>query len=126
MATEANEKRLGGPTITVRCGCGEVRYLHYGERWQCESCGTSWNTLQIPREEYVAVRRIQRRHIAVPALVFFLVLATVVLFMAFGRVYAIILLPFALTCWFMFVRPLQRKRLREQLKQLPEWKLTPE
>ena len=119
-------KRLNGPPITVTCGCGEVRYLHYGEVWQCEECGTSWNTNQIPEDEYTAVRRIQRRHIAVPALVFVLVTATVVLFMLFGRVYAIILLPFALTCWFMFVRPLQRRRLAGQLAELPKWELTPE
>ncbi|HEY2602298.1 MAG TPA: hypothetical protein VGI67_12130 [Thermoleophilaceae bacterium] len=119
-------KRLSGPPITVTCGCGEVRYLHYGERWQCEKCGTSWDTSQIPAEEYTAVRRIQRRHVAVPALVFALVLATCVLFMVFGRVYAIILLPFALTCWFMFVRPIQRRRLSEQLAELPKWELKPE
>jgi Flp pilus assembly protein TadB len=119
-------KRLGGPPITVTCGCGEVRYLHYGEVWRCERCGTSWNTNQIPEEQYTAVRRIQRRHIAVPALVFVLVTVTVVLFMVFGRVYAIILLPFALTCWFTFVRPIQRRRLREQLDELPKWELTPE
>jgi Flp pilus assembly protein TadB len=119
-------KRLSGPPITVTCGCGEVRYLHYGEVWRCDKCGTSWNTNQIPEDEYVAVRRIQRRHVAVPALVFALVAATVVLFMIFGRVYAIILLPFALTCWFMFVRPIQRRRLSAQLKELPEWRLKPE
>jgi Flp pilus assembly protein TadB len=122
----ADGKRLGGPVITVTCGCGEVRYLHYGEVWRCEKCGTTWNTNQIPEEEYSAVRRIQRRHIAVPALVFVIVTITVVLFMVFGRVYAIILLPFALTCWFMFVRPLQRRRLYRQISDLPEWKLTPE
>src|SRR3954454_23054647 len=122
----SNGKRLSGPPITVTCGCGEVRYLRYGEVWQCENCGTSWDTNQIPEDEYAAVRRIQRRHIAVPALVFVLVGATVALFMVFGRVYAIILLPFALTCWFTFVRPLQRRRLSAQLAELPKWELKPE
>ncbi|HEY1594595.1 MAG TPA: hypothetical protein VGF74_04305 [Thermoleophilaceae bacterium] len=122
----AKGKSVGGPPITVTCGCGEMRYLQYGERWTCEKCGTSWDTNQIPEEEYSAVRRIQRRHLAAPAIAFALVLATVVLFMVLGRVYAIILLPFALTCWFMFVRPIQRRRLSEQLKELPKWELTPE
>src|SRR4051794_31195228 len=112
----ATGKSVGGPPITVTCGCGEMRYLQYGERWTCEKCGTSWDTNQIPEEEYSAVRRIQRRPLAAPAIAFALVLATVVLFMVLGRVYAIILLPFALTCWFMFVRPIQRRRLSEQLK----------
>lgn len=117
---------MAGPPITVTCGCGEVRYLRYGERWTCEKCGTAWNTAQIPEEEYAAVLRIQRRHILAPALVFFVALVTVVLFIALGRVYAIILLPFALMCWFIFFRPLQRRRLRTQLRDLPEWTLTPE
>jgi Flp pilus assembly protein TadB len=121
-----NGKRLGGPPITVTCGCGEVRYLHYGEVWQCEKCGTVWNTNQIPEEEYAAVRKIQRRHIAGPATVFIVAAITVALFMVFGRVYAIILLPFALTSWFIFVRPIQRRRLSRQLAELPKWELKPE
>jgi Flp pilus assembly protein TadB len=119
-------KRLSGPPITVTCGCGEIRYLHYGEVWQCEKCGTRWNTNQIPAEEYAAVRRIQRRHIVGPAAVLLVAALTVALFIAFGRIYAIILLPFALMCWFIFIRPLQRRRLRTQLAELPKWELTPE
>lgn len=119
-------KVLSGPPITVTCGCGEVRYLHYGERWQCEKCGTSWNTNQIPREEYAAVRRLQRRHIATPAIVLLVAAVTVALFIALGRVYSVILLPLALTCWFMFVRPIQRRRLDEELAELPKWELKPE
>jgi Flp pilus assembly protein TadB len=103
-----------------------VRYLAYGERWQCERCGRTWDTSRIPEQDYEAIRRIQRRYIAVPLGVLALVLATAILFMIFGRVYAIILLPLALTMWFMFVRPLQRRRLRERIAELPEWKLKPE
>jgi hypothetical protein len=58
--------------------------------------------------------------------VFVVAALTVVLFIVLGRVYAIILLPFALLCWFSFVRPIQRRRLQAQLKELPEWTLTPE
>jgi len=119
-------RRLSGPPITVTCGCGEVRYLRYGERWQCEKCGSRWDTNQIPEDEYAAVRRIQRRQIMVPALVLALVGATVILFIALGRVYSIILVPVALTCWFIFVRPIQRRRLGEQLAELPKWELKPE
>jgi hypothetical protein len=43
-----------------------------------------------------------------------------------GRAYAIILLPFAMMGWFVFGRPFQRRRLAAQMKELPEWKLTPE
>src|ERR1700748_2235470 len=101
----SGDKVLSGPAITVTCGCGEVRYLHYGEVWRCEKCGTTWNTNQIPKEDYEAVRRIQRRQIVVPAIVLLLGVITVALFVVLGRVYAVILLPFAMFAWFMFVRP---------------------
>jgi len=120
------DKVRSGPAITVTCGCGEVRYLHYGEVWRCEKCGTTWNTNQIPEEEYRAVLRVQRRQIVVPALVLILGIATVVLFVVLGRVQGVILLPFAMFVWFMFVRPFQRRRFHRQLAELPKWELKPE
>jgi Flp pilus assembly protein TadB len=117
---------MTGPPITVTCGCGEIRYLAYGERWTCEKCGTSWNTAQIPREDYDAVLRLRRRHIIAPATVFVLAAITVALFIVLGRVQAVILLPFAMMAWFIFGRPFQRRRLAAQMKELPEWRLTPE
>ena len=45
----------------LTCKCGERRYLQYGERWTCEKCGRSWDTLRIPLEEYAAMRRAQLR-----------------------------------------------------------------
>lgn len=119
-------KVRSGPAITVTCGCGEVRYLHYGEVWRCEKCGTTWNTNQIPEEEYAAVLRLQRRQVIVPALILVLGLATVILFMVLGRVYGVILLPFAMFAWFMFVRPIQRRRFAAQMAELPKWELKPE
>jgi Flp pilus assembly protein TadB len=118
--------RHRGPPITVRCECGEFRYLAYGERWRCERCGRTWDTGRIPEEDYAAVRSIQRRYIAVPLGALVVVLATAILFMIYGRIYAIVLLPMALTIWFTFIRPLQRRRLRERIAELPEWKLEPE
>jgi uncharacterized membrane protein YjjP (DUF1212 family) len=103
-----------------------VQYLAYGERWQCGRCGRTWDTSRIPEQDYQAIKRIQRRYAAVPLAVFAVVLATCILFMVFGRVYAIILLPVALTFWFMFIRPLQRRRMRRRIAELPEWKLEPE
>jgi Flp pilus assembly protein TadB len=117
---------MSGPPITVECECGERRELAYGERWCCERCGRTWNTNRIPPDEYAAVRRIQIRYSAVPLAVLVVVAVTVVLFMLYGRVYAIVLLPLALTAWFMFIRPLQRRRLRQQIAALPRWELEPE
>jgi len=52
---------MRGPPITIRCECGEVRDVPYGERWRCEVCRRSWNTSQIPAEEYWDLMREMRR-----------------------------------------------------------------
>ncbi len=114
------------PPITLSCECGEQCHVPYGQRWRCSKCGRTWDTSQIPAEDYDRVLKIQRRYRIVPLVVLMLAAATVILFMVLGRVYAIILLPLIATLWFMFVRPLQRKRMRAQIAALPEWKLTPE
>jgi hypothetical protein len=111
------------PPITLSCECGEQSNVPYGERWQCKKCGRTWDTSQIPPEDYDAVLRIQRRYRIVPMVVLLLAAATVILFTVLGGAYAVILLPLLATLWFMFVRPLQRKRLRAQIAALPEWKL---
>jgi Flp pilus assembly protein TadB len=114
------------PPITLTCECGQSQAVPYGERWRCEKCGRTWDTSQIPREEYEAVLRIQRRYRIVPLVLMVLAIATVALFVVLGRALAVILLPLALTVWLKFLRPLQQKRLRAQIAALPEWKLTPE
>lgn len=121
-----HRKLSSGPKITLTCECGERRYLRYGERWQCEQCGRTWDTRRIPEEEYAAVRKIRRRFVVVPVALLLVVVATVVLFMVFGRIYAVILLPLALTLWGMYGRPAHRRRLREALDRLPQWKIRPE
>jgi Flp pilus assembly protein TadB len=114
------------PPITLTCECGVQQAVPYGERWTCSKCRRTWDTSQIPEADYDAVLRIQRRYRIIPMGLLILAAATVVLFVALGRVLAVILLPLILTLWFMFIRPLQRKRLKAQVAALPEWKLTPE
>jgi Flp pilus assembly protein TadB len=114
------------PPITLTCECGQQHAVPYGERWTCEKCKRIWDTNQIPAEDYDAVLRIQRRYRIVPMVLLILAAAAVVLLVVLGRVLAVIFLPLVLTLWFMFIRPLQRKRLKSQVAALPEWKLTPE
>jgi hypothetical protein len=114
------------PPITLTCECGSKAWVPYGERWTCEKCGRTWDTNQIPERDYDAVLRIQRRYRIVPMILLAIAVATAALFVILGRVYAVVLLPLILTMWFMFIRPVQRKRLRAQIAALPEWKLTPE
>jgi len=40
------------PPITITCDCGNVGRVAYGERLTCEGCGRTWDTAQIPTEEY--------------------------------------------------------------------------
>jgi hypothetical protein len=115
---------LKGPPITVTCECGEKRELSYGERWTCESCGRSWDTSRIPPEQYGEIRRISLRYRSIPVLFGAAVLALGVLFSLTGNVFgAAFLLPVALVSWFVFLRPLHRKRYRAAIQSLPRWEL---
>jgi hypothetical protein len=117
-----------GPAITLTCECGERRDLAYGERWRCESCGRTWDTNNIPMDEYAAIRRTQVRYRLFPVLSGLLLLAAVVLFFFVGRaVGAIMLLPVGLSMWNMFMRPLYKRRYRKALtEKLPTWEIKAE
>jgi hypothetical protein len=116
-----------GPRITLTCRCGEVHYLQYGERWTCATCGRTWNTLRIPLEEYMELRRMQLRHRRIPIAVSVIALACIVAFLAVGRGLAgLVVVAFALTAWSMFMRPLHRRRYRSALARLPSWDIDPE
>lgn len=118
---------LRGPPITVTCECGARRDLEYGERWSCERCGRAWDTRQVPRAEYELVRRTQLRYRALPVAVGLLVAALAIFFTLTGNVFSVfVLLPLALTLWFVFIRPVHRRRYRRAIAGLPRWELRPE
>jgi hypothetical protein len=118
---------LKGPPITVTCECGEKRELAYGEQWTCERCGRRWDTRRIPAEQYGEIRRISLRYRAIPVLFGAVVVALGVLFTFTGNVFgAAFLLPVALVGWFVFLRPLHRKRYRAAIQSLPRWELRAE
>ena len=54
--------------------------------------------------------------------------ATVALFFILtGNTFSVfLLLPVSLTFWFVFVRPIHRRRYREAVKDLPRWQLRAE
>ncbi len=115
------------PPITVNCECGEFKHVPYGERWTCERCGRRWNTRQIPREQYEAVRRTQLRFRVLPVAVGLLVTALAIFFTLTGNVFSVFfLLPVALVGWFVFLRPVHRRRYRRAIAELPRWELHPE
>ncbi len=116
-----------GPLITVTCDCGEVNYLHYGARWTCPTCGRTWDTNQIPIEQYAELRATQLRFRRVPIIVSTLVLVCVVAFMIAGKAFGgLLLVAVIATTWNIFFRPVYKRRYQAALKDLPTWQLKPE
>jgi hypothetical protein len=127
LGREAPGSVLRGPPISVACDCGERHDVCYGETWTCEACGRRWDTRQIPREQYEAIRRTQLRFRALPVALGLLVSALALFFAVTGNAYSIFfLLPLALATWFVFIRPLHRRRYRQAIADLPRWELHPE
>jgi hypothetical protein len=118
---------LRGPPITITCECGEKRDLRYGEVWDCERCGRRWNTSQIPAEQYDTIRRLQWRFRLVPIALGVLVAALAIFFTLTRNIFSVfVLLPLAMMVWFVFVRPVHRRRYRQAIADLPRWGLRPE
>lgn len=117
---------MRGAQITVRCDCGAVGYVAYGERWVCGTCRRSWNTTQIPAEEYWGVMRDMRRlRFTVIGVALSLVVPIAALAPILG-IRILLLLPLVMGFWFMFYMPRWRRRVREQARSLRKWKLSPE
>jgi hypothetical protein len=114
-----------GPLITVTCECGQRHEARYGERWNCDGCGRSYDTGKIPLEEYVAIRRTQVRYRLVPLVSCLILLAGVIVFWATGSSYgALVAIPFLLASYVMFGRPFFRARYRRKLSEnLPTWNI---
>jgi Flp pilus assembly protein TadB len=114
------------PPITIRCECGETRDVAYGDRWRCERCGRSWNTLQIPAEEYEGLLRRVRRHqleaLAIAA-VAAAVLVPLIVVVSTGF---IVLVPMLMAAWLFVFLPFWRRRYRRTARGAPRWQLHPE
>src|SRR5450755_500844 len=116
-----------GPQITLTCECGERRYVRYGERWRCETCGRTWNTARIPIEQYAALRATQLRYRRVPMAISVVALACVVAAIVLGKaVGGVLVVAIVATTWSMFFRPIHRRRYRRALAELPSWTIEPE
>ena len=117
---------MKGAPITIRCDCGEVRHVRYGDRWQCERCGRNWNTAQIPPDEYWGLMREMRRlrlSVIVIALGLALVFGLLALFVAESL---FLLLPVVLAFWFILYMPWWRRNVRRRARSAPKWNLRPE
>ena len=123
MRVAVYHRAVKGPPITVRCDCGEVQHIHYGESWTCPSCGRRWDTAQIPAEEYEGVMR-GMRHYRIQAMWLGsgIGLAVVLLAVLTDRP----LFPLALIAmagWWLVYMPQWRRKVRAAARNLPSWKL---
>jgi hypothetical protein len=116
---------MKGPPIAITCECGATRSVPYGDRWTCETCGRSWNTAQIPVEEYEGLLRRVRRHrleiLAVGAVVAAVLVPLIIVSDRF-----VLLAPPAIAVWLFVVLPAWRRRYRRTASEAPRWELHPE
>ena len=113
-----------GPPITVKCECGERRDLRYGDRWRCDGCGRSYDTNQIPVDEYASLRRNRVRDRILPSIVFAATTAVALVFVLIGRPLALIVVfPLTGFLWSSFVRPARRRRQYQAISDRPRWKI---
>jgi hypothetical protein len=116
---------MGAP-VTITCDCGAAERVEYGGRWTCEACGRTWNTAQIPREEYEGLLRAVRRF-RLQVVAFLAVMAAVfiplALFVNDGFLFVAFIVSFA---WITLYMPRLRRKVRRVAAEAPEWRLRPE
>lgn len=116
---------MKGARITVKCDCGAVNYLDYGDNWQCD-CGRRWNTAQIPADEYWGLMRSMRsERMKVMAVALSIAVVFVVLGLVLSQAFYF-LIPLAFSGWYLFFMPRWRSRLRQKARGAPNWTLRPE
>jgi hypothetical protein len=114
------------PPITISCECGEKRDVAYGERWRCETCGRTWNTGQIPAEEYEQLLRSVRRHKLEALGLGGGAAAVLVPLIVFVSATFIALVPLAMMGWLLVFLPRWRRRYHRTARTAPRWELHPE
>ena len=124
LSESAYNRLVARPPITITCECGEVKRVPYGERWACD-CGRSWNTQQIPVEEYDGLLRRMRRH-KLEALVASAIALAVFVPLVVMSPRFFLLLPPAMMVWLFVLLPYWRRRYRRTASGAPRWQLHPE
>jgi len=117
---------MRGAQITVRCDCGAIGYVPYGGRWECADCHRRWNTGQIPADEYWGIMREMRRFRIVAIGTALAVMVPILVLTVFGGIRVLVLLPIAMSFWFMFYMPRWRRKVRTRARSLRRWQLCPE
>ena len=114
------------PPITITCECGESKEVAYGERWRCERCGRSWNTQNIPVEEYEGLLRRMRRHKLEVLAVAGLMAAVLVPLIVVVSSRFIAVVPMVMAIWLFVLLPFWRRRYHRTARGAPRWELHPD
>ena len=113
--------------ITLQCDCGQLAGVTYGERWTCPECGMTWDTSQIPREEYDRLLRSVHRYrlftVGPPAAVS-AILVPLAIFD--GLQWAFLLFLLVMAHGLLIVPHVRRKATKSVLANTRQWKLRPE
>ena len=121
-----NPQTMRRPPITIKCECGETKGVAYGERWRCERCGRSWNTQNIPAEEYEGLLRRMRRHKLEVFAVAGLMAAVLVPLIVVVSSRFIALVPLVMALWLFGFLPFWRRRYHRTAHGAPRWELHPD
>lgn len=119
------DRPVKAPPISLKCDCGAEASIAYGERWECPDCGRSYDTRDIPEHEYRELEGLSRRY-RMAGWVLVSLIAGLTLFLAlFGLPFQVfVALPMILLVWFVYVRPLLRRRYTRRLGELTAtWEL---
>ena len=110
----------------MQCHCGDRLLIPYGSKQVC-GCGRTWNTSQIPADDYAAlratVRRFRRNEVAFAMVAVGLLGA---LYLVGRQAPVLIAAPAFVLVWVRWFRPWWKARKQSRLKEIPVWNLTPE
>ena len=121
-----NPDTMRRPPITIKCECGETKDVAYGERWRCERCGRSWNTQNIPVEEYEGLLRRMRRHKLEMFALAGLMAAVLVPLIVVVSSRFIGVVPIVMALWLFVFLPFWRRRYHRTAHGAPRWELHPD
>jgi hypothetical protein len=117
---------MAKPPITITCTCGERRDVPYGDRWACETCNRTWNTGQIPEDEYAGLlRRVRRARLEAIGVAGARAAILVPLIAVVDEPF-IFLTPRLAAAWLFLYLPRWRRRARAAARSGPGWELHPE
>lgn len=119
---------MASPRITLHCDCGQEERVPYGGRWTCPSCGRTYDTAGIPEADFRAIEALRRRYRAFGYAAVGVIAAFVLLLALTAQQFQLfVALPTILIAWFVYVRPLMRRRYMRRVGEVTRsWTLRAE